>query len=55
MDDLVERLRTCADSDMVPMEKVMYLLIEAADALEAVLDEVDTLQDELDYLRQVKG
>lgn len=34
MDDLIERLRACADSDMVPMEKVMHLLTEAADALE---------------------
>src|SRR5690606_33371853 len=34
MADLIKRLRACADSDMVPMEKVMHLLTEAAEALE---------------------
>lgn len=36
MNNLTERLRAFAGSDMVPMEKTMKLLLEAADALEEV-------------------
>ena len=39
MDDLLERLRAMAGSDMVPMEKAMKLLLEAADALEAARED----------------
>nr|DAL53116.1 MAG TPA_asm: hypothetical protein [Caudoviricetes sp.] len=35
MNDLIERLRAMAGSDMVPMEKAMNLLLEAANAIEA--------------------
>ena len=40
-----------ADSDMVPMEKVMKLLLEAADTIEALRRELGRLRGEHDALQ----
>ena len=49
MNDLIERLRAIADSDMVPMEKAMKLLEEAADALEAVREAAEYMRNQVEW------
>lgn len=46
MNDLIERLRAMVGSDMVPMEKAMNLLLEAANALEAARTEREVIVKE---------
>ena len=51
MNDLIERLQAMAGSDMVPMEKAMNLLLEAANALEALRELAESRHDEMERLR----